>query len=127
MDHINNELSTFSILVGEFKARCSKLCNNDITNANGCSLDTLTLSAGHKQIISKSTHTVNYSFSCSDLVFCNNLNIISNYGVYFSVFKKCHYIIISRKINNRIPFPSTYVGEVWDYSKANVKTMQKDF
>ena len=53
-----------------------KWCNNDITNASGHTLDTLTSSAGCKQIINKSIHTVNNSFSCIGLIFCNNLNII---------------------------------------------------
>ena len=76
MDYINNELPTCSAVNGDFNARCSKWCNNDITNANGRVLDTLTSSAGYKQIINKSTHTVNNSFFCIDLIFCNNLNII---------------------------------------------------
>ena len=43
----------------------------------------------------------------------------------------CHYlknvIIISffGKINIRIPLPPSYVREVWDYRKVNVKSMQK--
>ena len=76
MDHINNESPTCSVLIVEFNARCSKWCNNDITNASGHTLDTLTSSAGCKQIINKSIHTVNNSFSCIGLIFCNNLNII---------------------------------------------------
>ena len=89
MDHINHELPTCSVLTGDFNARCSKLCNNDITNANGRVLDTLTSSAGYEKIINNPTHTVNISFSCIDLIFCDNLNIISNYGVGLSIFEKC--------------------------------------
>ena len=88
MDHINNGLPTCSVLIGDFYARCSKWCINDITNANGSALDTLTSSAGYKQIINKPTHTVNNSISCIDLIFCNNLNIISKYGVDLSIFEK---------------------------------------
>ena len=69
MDHINNELPTCSVLIGDFSARCSKWCNKDITNASDFALDTLTSSAGYKQIINKSTHTVYNSFSCIDLIF----------------------------------------------------------
>ena len=42
MDHVNNELPTCSVLSGDFNAKCSKWCNDDITNANGRALDTLT-------------------------------------------------------------------------------------
>ena len=109
MDHINNELTTFFVLIGDFNARCSKWCNND--RANGRALDTLTSSAGYKQIINKPTHTANNSLSCIDLIFCHNLNIISNYGVDLSIFEKCHNIIFG-KSNIRIPLPSSYVREV---------------
>ena len=84
MDHINNELRNCSVLIGDFNTRCSKWCNNDITNGNGRALDTLTSSTGYKQIFNKPTHTVNNSFSCIGLIF-SNLNIISNYGVDLSI------------------------------------------
>ena len=117
MDHINNERPTCYVLMGDFNARCSKWCNSDITNANGRALDTLISSAGYKQIINKPTHTVNNSFSCIDLIFCNNLNIISNYSVDLSIFEKCHHIIFG-KINIRIPLSPSYVREVWDYKES---------
>ena len=61
------------------------------SNANGRALDTLTSSVGDKQIINKPTHPVNNSFSCIDLIFCDNLNMSSNYGADLSVFEKCHH------------------------------------
>ena len=125
MDHINNELPTCSVLTKDFNARCSKWCNNDITNANGRVLDTLTSSAGYKQVINKPIHTVKNSFSCIDLIFCDNLNIISNYGVDLSVFEKCDHNIIFGKINICILLSPSYVREVWNYRKANVKGIQK--
>ena len=63
MEHINNDLPTCSVFFGDFNATSAKLCNNDITNANGCALHTLASSAEYKQIINKLTHTVNSSFS----------------------------------------------------------------
>ena len=128
MDHINNELPICSVLTGDFNARCSKWCNNDITNADGRALDTLTSSAGYKQIINKPTDTLNNSFSCIDFIYFFILyimNIISNYDVDLSIFEKCHHSIIFGKINIRIPLLPSYVREVWDYRKANVKSIQK--
>ena len=88
MDYINNELPTCSVLTGDFNSRYSKWSSNDITNANGRAHDTLTSSVGYKQIINKPTHPVNNSFSCADLIFCDNLNISSNYGVDPQYLKK---------------------------------------
>ena len=53
------------------------------------------------------------------------MNLISNFGVDFSIFEKCHHNIIFGKINIRIPLPPSYIREVWDYSKANTKNIQK--
>ena len=33
--------------------------------------------------------------------------------------------IIYGKIDIRVPFPSKYVGEVWDYSKADIQNIKK--
>ena len=112
MDHIHIGFPTCSALIGDFNGRCSKWWSNDITNDNSCALDTLASSAGYKQIINKPIRTVNNSSSCIYLIFCNNLNIISNYGVDLSIFEKCHHNIIFGNINIRIPLPPSYVCEV---------------
>ena len=125
MNHINNELPICSVITGDLNARCSKWCNKDITNSVGCEIDTLTSSAGYKQIINKPTHIVNNSSSCTDLIFCNNVNLLSNYGADLSLFEKCHHNIIFGKINIRIPLPLSYDREVWDYSSTNAENIQK--
>ena len=96
---------------------------NDITNYQGQELDLITLSAGYNQIINKSTHVINTSMSCIDLIFCTNQTVISNHGVDVSIFDKCH--IIYGKINIRVPLPLTHVREVWDYEKANIEHIRQ--
>ena len=125
MDHINNELPICSVITGDLNARCSKWCNKDISNSVGCESDTLTSSAGYKQIINKPTHIVNNWSSCIDLIFCNNLNLLSNYSVDLSLFEKCQHNIIFGKINIRIHLPPSYDRDVWEYSSANTKNIQK--
>ena len=102
-----------------------KVVENDITNSVGQGIDSLTSSAGYKQIIDKRTHVINNSMSCIDLTFCTNQNVISNYGVDFLMFKKCHHNIIHGKIDIRVPLPPLYVHEVWDYNKANAENIKK--
>ena len=63
--------------------------------------------------------------SCIDLIFCTNQSVISNYGVDVSIFDKCHHNIIYGKLNIRVPLPPTYVREVLDYEKANIKHIKK--
>ena len=89
-------------------------------NLQGQELDSLTLLAGHNQIIDKPTHVINNSMSCIDLIFCTNQSVISNHGVDVSIFDKCHHNIIYGKINIRVPLPPTYVREVWGY-KASIE------
>ena len=39
--------------------------------------------------------------------------------------KKCHHNIILGRINIHIALPPSYVCEVWNYSKANIKNIKK--
>ena len=71
-----------------------KVVENDITNSTAQEIDSLISSAGYEQIIDKPTHVVNNCISCIDVIFCRNQNVICNYGVDVSVFKKCHHNII---------------------------------
>ena len=62
---------------------------------------------------------------CIDLIFCTNQNVISNYGVDVSMFKKCYHNIIHGRIDIPAPLPSVYVRESWSYNKANVENIKK--
>ena len=77
-------------------ARCSRWWKNDTTNLQGKEPDSLTLSAGHNQIIDTTPCRV-------DLIFCINENVISNHGIDVSVFDKCYHNIIYGKINCTCP------------------------
>ena len=125
MSSINDELALCSVIIGDFNARCSRWWKNDINTASGQEIESLTSSAGYKQIIDKPAHVINNSMSCIDLIFCTNQNVISNYDVDVSLFNKCHRNIILGKIDIRFPLPPVYVREVWDYSKANVENIKK--
>ena len=124
MDHINNEIPICLVITGDFNDKCSKWCNKDITNSVGREIYTLTSSAGYRQFINKPNHFFNNSSSCIYLIFCNNLNLHSNYGVDLSLFEKCHHNIIFGKISIRILLPPSYVCKVWDYSRADTKNIQ---
>ena len=87
----------------------------------------LTSLPGLKQIIDKLTHTVNNSMSCIDLKFGTNQNATSKHGINVSIFDKYYHDIIFGKINIRVPLPPTYFLEVWDYSKANVEILKKQY
>ena len=83
---INDKLPLCSRVTGDFNARCSRWWKNDITNLQRQGLDSLTLSVEYNQILDMPTHVINISMSCSDLIFCTNQRVISNYGVDVSNF-----------------------------------------
>ena len=109
MSNINNKFPLCSIIAGDFNARYSRWWKNDITNSTGQDIDSLKSSAGYKQIIDKPTRVINNSMLCIDLLFCTNQNVISNYGIDVSMFKKCHHNIIHDKIDIRVPLRPVYV------------------
>ena len=57
--NINHEFPLYSIVTGDFNARCSRWWQNGITNSARQEIDSFTLSVGCKQIIDKSNHVVN--------------------------------------------------------------------
>ena len=63
--------------------------------------------------------------SCIDLIFCTNKNILSNHGVNITILEKCHRNVIYGKINIWVPLPQVHIREVCDYSKANIKNINK--
>ena len=113
-----------SIVTGDFNARCSRWWKNGINNLQGRELDSLTLSLDIIRLIDK-LNVVNNSMSCIDLIFYINQSVISNHRVDASIFDKCHDNITYGKINIRVHLPLTYVLEVWDYKKANIKNIKK--
>ena len=55
------------------------------------------------------------------LIFCSNLNIISNYSADLSLFGNCHHNIIFGKINIQIPLPWAL------FVNSNAKNLEKLF
>ena len=124
LSNINNEFPLCSVITRDFNAHCWRWWHNDITNSAGQEIDSLTLSAGFKQIVDNPTHVVNNSISCIALLFCTKQNAILNYGVGVSIYDKCHHNIIFCKINIRVSLPPVYIHEVWDYSQVNVENIK---
>ena len=61
-----------SILTGDFNVKFSQWCNGDKSNRAGIGaigLDNITTSAGYSQLINETTHFVNKTSFCIDLIF----------------------------------------------------------
>ena len=125
LSHINDEFLFCLIVTGNFNARCTNWWKDNIANSTGREIASLTSSAGYTQIIDKPTHVIFNSVLCIDFVFCTNQNVISKYGVDFSIFGKFHHNIIYGKIDIHVPLQPKYVRDVWDYSKADIQNIKK--
>ena len=123
--NIDDTLPFSSVLIGDFNARCTNWWAADIDSKAGKELDTLTSTAGYTQLINKPTHFFSGGCSCIDLIFCNNPELISEYGIDHSLFQTCHNNLLFAKINVKISVPPAYSREVWDYKNANAEGIQQ--
>ena len=105
LSNINDLDPTCSIVSGDFYAKYSKWCASDKSNRAGIELDNITMTSGYNQMIDKSTHYINESSLCINLIFSSNVNLRKNCGVEQSLYEKCHHNIIYGTLNFNIPLP----------------------
>ena len=94
-------------------------------NKWGSRNDYLTTSYGFQQLISEPTHTLINSFSCINLIFIDQPNLITDSGTHHSLHPNCHYNITFFKINLKIPYPSPCRRLAWDFKRANISSIRK--
>ena len=69
IDNIDQCNPWFTLITGDFNARCNRWWENDSNNTEGVSIENLTSSYALKQLIAKPTHILPTSSSCIDLSF----------------------------------------------------------
>ena len=85
----------------------------------------LTSTTGYNQLIDKPTHVFSGGTSCTDLIFCNKPEIVSECGIDHYFFQTCHHNLIFAKISANVSLSQNYSREVWDYKNANVEGIRK--
>ena len=105
-------------MIGDFHAKSYKWSINDTTTPEGDQLESITSLYRMKQIISEPSHTLQHSFSCIDLIFTNQPNIVMDSSVDLSLHSKCHHEIIYSKLNLKIEYPPLYIRKIWNYNRA---------
>ena len=84
--------NTFFVLItGDFNVRSSNWWKNDPSTSKRTQVDSLRSSYGLSQIISDPTHILSNSSSCTDLIFTNQPNLVTESGVYPSLHPKCYH------------------------------------
>ena len=71
LSDINKRKPSLSVGTGDFNARSSPWCCNDINKIEGSYLYSLTSSNGFSQLINEPTYIQTNSSSCNDLIFTN--------------------------------------------------------
>ena len=75
-DHMAEKILFMMVVLCDFNAKSKFWYNNDSKNFEGSKIDFLTSSFGFHQIINKPTNMLNNSFSCIDLIFTTQPNLV---------------------------------------------------
>ena len=116
LSNVNDANATLSVITGDFNAKSSRWWRLDKDNAAGREINSLACACGYSQLINKPIHITKETSSCIDLIFATSLNLITEIGVELSIFEKCHHNLIHGIIDFKVPFPPSYLREVWDYT-----------
>ena len=100
------------VLLGDFNAKSSNWCKNDITTTEGKAIENISSQFGLHQMISEPTHILESSSSCIDLIFTSQPNLITESGVHPSLHPNSHHQIIFAKFNLEIHYPPPYFRDV---------------
>ena len=76
-------------------------------------------------MINKTTHFINESSYCTDLIFSSNIKFVKNCGSQLRIYEKSHHNIIYGILSFNIPLPPPYHRDVWDYKNINTESFQK--
>ena len=98
----HNEFTNFinfsSLVLVDFNAK-KVWFDQDNTTTEGTVINDIMAEHGLTQIIQESTHLLDCSSSCIDLIFTSQNNLITNSGVHSSLHSNCHHQIIVHLMN----------------------------
>ena len=125
LSEINKCKPSLAVITGDFNARSPAWWTKDVHTTEGSKLFSLTCANGFSQLINEPTLIQTNSSSCIDLVFTNQPNLSVNSGVHSSLHQNCHHQIVYSTFNLNIFYPPPYQRLIWDYKKADEKSIRK--
>ena len=117
--------SSFVVIISDFNAKSKSWWNEDITSSEGSQIGSLTTIYGLQQLVSDPTQILSNSFTCIDLIFTDQPNLVVGTGVHPSLHTNCHHQITFCKFNLIIEYPPAYQCLVWDYKRANINSIKQ--
>ena len=112
------------VILGDFNARSRSWWCEDITSYEGTQRKSLTISCGFHQLISDPIRLLPNSSSWIYLTFTDQPNLADS-SVHPSLHRNCHHQTTFSRYNLTVKYPSPYERLVWDYNKANTKSIKQ--
>ena len=85
----------------------------------------ITIAFGLQQTINEPTHITGDFFSCIDMIFTLQPNLVMESRVHSSLHPDCHQQITYAKFNLKTYYPPPYKWEMWHYEKANADHIRR--
>ena len=125
LNDVTSKNPFFSIILGDFSARSKCWWSLDKQNKEGASLFSISSTSGYTQLIISATHIIGYRSSSIDLIFTQQLNLVTSSGVHASLHNNCHYQITFAYISLLIEYPPPDHRLIWDYSNVDILNIRK--
>ena len=97
-----------TVVFGDFNAKSKSWCAQDNTNFRAITIENLRSQLGLRQLIKEATHVLESSFSCIELIFTRQSNLVVESGVHPSLHPNCHHQIVFVKFNLQIHYPPSH-------------------
>ena len=109
----------------DFNAKSSNWYDKDKTSFEGKTIENVTSYLGLHQLIIEPTYILPNSFSCIDLIFTFQPNMVIESGIHSSLHSNCHHQIVFAKFNLKICYPPPYSREVWHFKEAKTDLIRR--
>ena len=125
LDALSTNNPFLTVMIGDFNAKSSNWCLNDITTFEGSQIEFLASQFAMSQVINEPTHILDNSKSCIDLIFTSQPNMIMDSGVHPSLHSNCHHQIIYAKFDLKVFYPpyertvAFLADKFWSYKKSH--------
>ena len=113
------------VVLGDFNAQTKGWYSLGKTTYADTRIDGIASQFGLEQLIHEPTHIFGERFSCIDLIFASQPNLMVESGVQSSLHQNCHHQIVFARFKLKVAFPSPYEREVWHSKKASVNHIRK--
>ena len=110
---------------GDFTTKFCNWYNYDKTSFEDSAIESITSQFGLHQLINETTHLLQNSSSCIDLIFTSQPNIAVELGAHPLFHPNCHHQITFAKFSLKIYHPRPYLRKVSHYKEGNADLIKR--